>query len=51
MNHLPKIVADQLYSFMAPVDPDGSDLFQQDNARCHTAKKFQEGFEQHVKSS
>ena len=33
----PNIVADQVHPFMAMVFPDGSGLFQQDNAPCHTA--------------
>ena len=31
------------------VFPDGSGLFQQDNAACHNAKTVQEGFERHDK--
>lgn len=32
------IVADQVQPFMATVFPNSSDLYQQDNAHCHTAK-------------
>ena len=42
------IVADQVHPFMAMVFPDGSDLFQQDNAPCHTAHIVWEWFEEHV---
>ncbi|KAJ8276573.1 hypothetical protein COCON_G00083250, partial [Conger conger] len=41
------IVADQVHPFMATVFPDGSGLFQQDNAPCHTAHIVQEWFEEH----
>ena len=41
------IVADQVHSFMAMVSPDGSGLFQQDNALCHTAHIVREWFEEH----
>ena len=43
------IVADQVHPFMATVFPDGSGLFQQDNAPCHTTKIVQEWFEEHDK--
>ena len=43
------IVSDQVYPFMAKVFPDGSGLFQQDNAPCHTARIVQEWFEEHDK--
>ncbi len=32
---------------MAMVLPDGSGLFQQDNAPCHTAETVQEWFDEH----
>ena len=41
------IVADQVHPFMAMVFPDGSGLFQQDNAPCHTAHIAREWFEEH----
>ena len=41
------IVADQVHPFMAMVFPDGSGLFQQDNAPCHTAHIVRECFEEH----
>ena len=41
------IVADQVHPFMARVFPDGSGLFQQDNAPCHTAHIVREWFEEH----
>ena len=41
------IVSDQVYPFMAKVFPDGSGLFQQDNAPCHKTKMLQEWFEEH----
>ena len=41
------IVADQVHPFMAMVFPDGSGLFQQDNAPCHTAHLVREWFEEH----
>ncbi len=40
-------VADQVLPFMARIFPDGSGLFQQNNAPCHTAKIVQEWFEEH----
>ncbi|MCJ8732198.1 hypothetical protein PDJAM_G00208470 [Pangasius djambal] len=43
------IVADQVHPFMATVFPNGSGLFQQDNATCHTAKLDQEWFEEYGK--
>ncbi|MCJ8743381.1 hypothetical protein PDJAM_G00093370 [Pangasius djambal] len=42
-------VADQVHLFMATVFPNGSGLFQQDNAPCLTAKIVQEWFEEHDK--
>jgi len=36
------IVADQVHPFMETAFPNGSGLFQQDNAACHTAKMVQE---------
>ncbi|MCI4389452.1 hypothetical protein PGIGA_G00098170 [Pangasianodon gigas] len=47
--HLLNFVADQVHLFMAMVFPNGSGLFQQDNAPCHTAKIVQEWFEEHDK--
>ena len=41
------IAADQVHPFMAMVFPDGSGLFQQDNAPCHTTHIVQEWFEEH----
>ena len=41
------IVADQAHPFMAMLFPDGSGLFQQDNAPCHTARIVREWFEEH----
>ena len=41
------IVADQVHPFTAMVFPDGSGLFQQDNAPCHTAHIVREWFEEH----
>ena len=41
------IVADQVHPFMAMVFSDGSGLFQQDNAPCHTAHIVWEWFEEH----
>ena len=41
------IVADQVHPFMTMVFPDGSSLFQQDNAPCHTAHIVREWFEEH----
>ncbi|MCI4388645.1 hypothetical protein PGIGA_G00088540 [Pangasianodon gigas] len=43
------IVADQVHPFMAMLFPNGSDLFQQDNAPCHTVKIVQEWFKEHDK--
>ncbi|MCJ8744457.1 hypothetical protein PDJAM_G00118960 [Pangasius djambal] len=43
------IAADQVHPFMAAVFTNGSGLFQQDNAPCHTAKNVQERFEEHDK--
>ena len=43
------IVGAQVHPFMATVFPDGSGLFQQDNAPCHSAKIVQEWFEEHDK--
>ncbi|MCI4395292.1 hypothetical protein PGIGA_G00178730 [Pangasianodon gigas] len=43
------IVADQVYPFMVTEFPNGSGLFHQDNAPCHTAKIVQEWFEEHDK--
>ncbi|MCI4375917.1 hypothetical protein PGIGA_G00114930 [Pangasianodon gigas] len=40
---------DQVHPFMATAFPNGSGLFQQDNAPCHTAKIVQEWFEEHDK--
>ena len=37
------IVADCVHPFMKTVFPDGSGLFQQDNAPCHKAKILQDG--------
>ncbi len=37
-----KIVADHVHPFMAVVFPDGSGLFQKNNALCHTVKIVQE---------
>ena len=34
--------ADQVHPFLETVVPDGSYLFQQDNALCHTVKMVQE---------
>ncbi|MCJ8740377.1 hypothetical protein PDJAM_G00058260 [Pangasius djambal] len=42
-------VADQVHSFMATLSSNGSGLFQQDSAPCHTAKIIQEWFEEHDK--
>ena len=41
------IVADQVHHFMAMLFPDGSGLFQQDNALCHTAHIVREWFAKH----
>lgn len=41
------ILADQVHPFMEAVFPDGSGLFQQDNAPCHTAKMVQEWLQEH----
>lgn len=41
------IVADHVHPFMETVLPDGSGLFQQDNAPCHKAGMVQEWFEEH----
>ena len=41
------IIADQVHPFMAMVFPDGSGLFQQDNAPCHTAHVVWQWFEEH----
>lgn len=41
------IVADHVHPFMETVFPDGTGLFQQDNAPCHKAKMVQEWFEEH----
>ncbi|MCI4388573.1 hypothetical protein PGIGA_G00087550 [Pangasianodon gigas] len=43
------IAADQVHPFMATVFPNGSGLFQQDNAPCHSAKIVQAWFEEHDK--
>ena len=41
------IVANQVHPFMAMVFPDGSGLFQQDNAPCHTVHLVRKWFEEH----
>lgn len=41
------IVEDQVHPFMADVFPDGSSLFQQNNAACYTANIVQQWLEEH----
>lgn len=41
------IIADQVHPFMETVFPDGSGLFQQDNAPCRTEETVLEWFEEH----
>ncbi len=43
------IVADQVHPFMTMVFPDGSSVFQQNNAPCHMAEIVQKWFEEHDK--
>ncbi|KAK1788420.1 hypothetical protein P4O66_016854, partial [Electrophorus voltai] len=43
------IIIDQVHPFTAMVFPNDSGLFQQDNAPCHSAKIFQEWFEENAK--
>ena len=42
------IVVDQAHPFSATVFPDGSGLFHQDNAPCHTAQIVREWSTEHV---
>ena len=41
------LIADQLHSYMEPIFPTGSEIFQQDNVPCHKAWTVLECFEEH----